>query len=119
MKTNMNISLSHERIYQLYTITSDNGREFANHEIITQKLDTKMFFATPYCSWEHGLNENINGLVRQYFPKKCDLSKLTDEDIRKIEYLLNTRPRKSLNFKSPYQVFYQLTGVDAAYALRC
>lgn len=103
----------------VYTITSDNGKEFANHEIIAQKLSTKMFFTTPYCSWERGLNENINGLVRQYFPKNCDLSKLTDEDIRNVEYLLNTRPRKSLNFKSPYQVFFQLTGINVAYALRC
>lgn len=103
----------------VHTITSDNGKEFANHEIIGQKLDSQMFFATPYCSWERGLNENMNGLVRQYFPKKYDFSKLTDEQVRNVEYLLNTRPRKSLNFKSPYEVFYQLTGINVAYALRC
>ena len=103
----------------VHTITSDNGKEFASHEIIAQKLEAKMFFATPYCSWERGLNENMNGLVRQYFPKKCDFSKITEEQVRNVEYLLNTRPRKSLNFKTPYEVFYQLTGLNVTYALRC
>lgn len=102
----------------VHTITSDNGKEFADHEVIAQELDAKMFFATPYHSWERGLNENMNGLIRQYFPKKYDFSKITEEQIRNVEYLLNTRPRKSLNFKTPYEVFYQLTGLNVTYALR-
>lgn len=102
----------------VHTITSDNGKEFAGHEIITQKLEAQMFFATPYHSWERGLNENINGLIRQYFPKKFDFSKITKESINNVEYLLNNRPRKSLNFRTPYEVFYQSTGINLAYALR-
>lgn len=102
----------------IHTITSDNGKEFADHEFIARELAIEMFFATPYHSWERGLNENTNGLVRQYFPKDCDFSKLADEQVRHVEYLLNTRPRKCLKFKTPYEVFYQLTGINASYALR-
>lgn len=80
----------------VHTITSDNGKEFANHEVTAQELQAQMFFATPYRSCERGLNENINGLIRQYFPKKCNFSKLTDEQVRNVEYLLNSRPKKSL-----------------------
>ena len=116
---NATVQLLYSIKKHVHTITSDNGKEFSEHQFIAKNLDAKMFFATPYRSCERGLNENFNGLVRQYFPKKCDFSKLTDEQVRNVEYLLNTRPRKSLNFKSPYEVFYQLTGINVAYALQC
>jgi len=66
---------------RVHTITSDNGREFASHERIAAGLRAKFYFAHPYSSWERGLNENTNGLVRQYFPKKSDFSKITDRQI--------------------------------------
>jgi IS30 family transposase len=115
---NATIQLLNSIKKHVHTITSDNGKEFANHEMIAQELEAQIFFATPYHSWERGLNENMNGLVRQYFPKKFDFSKITEEALRNVEYLLNTRPRKSLNFQTPYEVFYQLTGINVAYALR-
>jgi transposase, IS30 family len=102
----------------LHTITTDNGKEFAKHQDIACALRVSVYFANPYCAWERGLNENTNRLVRQYFPKKCDFSKLTHEQVQYVEYLLNTRPRKTLNFKSPIEVFLQLTGIKLNYALR-
>jgi IS30 family transposase len=102
----------------VHTITSDNGKEFAQHEKIALELNAKMFFATPYHSWERGLNENTNGLIRQYFSKKCDFSTITQEQVQYVEYLLNSRPRKSLNFKSPSEVFYRSTGINVFYALQ-
>jgi len=100
------------------TITTDNGKEFAKHADIAKKLDVDFFFANPYHSWERGLNENTNGLVRQYFPKGTDFTKITHSEIRDIEYLLNTRPRKSLNFQTPHEVFFTSTGIHLDYALR-
>lgn len=73
------------------TITSDNGREFAQHQSIAQQLEADFYFAHPYASWERGLNENTNGLVRQYFPKKSDFSKITGRQINKVVERLNTR----------------------------
>jgi len=102
----------------VHTLTADNGKEFAKHEMISQELNTAVYFATPYRACERGLNENTNGLVRQYFPKKTDFTKLTQEEIQKVEYLLNTRPRKSLNFKTPNEVFLQSTCINLNYALR-
>jgi len=100
------------------TLTSDNGKEFAKHDKIAELLDSKFYFANPYCSWERGLNENTNGLVRQYFPKKTDFTKLTIEMVKHVEYLLNTRPRKTLNYQTPIEVFVSMTGVSMNYALR-
>ena len=102
---------------EIQTITADNGKEFAYHQKVTQKLGAPVYFARPYCSWERGLNENTNGLVRQYFPKKTDFSKLTQQEVKKIEYLLNTRPRKKLNYRTPLEVFYRHTGIKLNYAL--
>ena len=101
----------------VHTITTDNGKEFAQHEIVATELNTKFFFANPYRSWERGLSENTNGLVRQYFPKGCDFTKLTQEQVLKVERKLNNRPRKTLNFMSPNEEFLRLTGVDLNYAL--
>ena len=90
-----------------HTITSDNGREFANHQEIASKLHVAFYFAHPYSAWERGLNENTNGLVRQYFPKKSDFSKITDLDVQHVMDRLNNRPRKTLGFKTPNQVFFK------------
>ena len=103
----------------VHTLTADNGKEFAQHSAMAKALDVKVFFANPYHAWERGLNENTNGLVRQYFPKKCDFTKLTHEQVQAVEYLLNTRPRKTLNYQTPHEIFLQITGMTLDYALRC
>lgn len=92
----------------LKTITSDNGREFADHISVTEQLGVPFFFATPYHSWERGSNENLNGLVRQYIPKKTDFSTLSDAYVKEVENILNNRPRKRYNFESPTFVMNQL-----------
>ncbi len=93
---------------EVKTITSDNGREFARHQQIGQSLKADFYFAHPYHSWERGLNENTNGLVRQYFPKKSDFSKITGSQINKVVERLNHRPRKTLGYKTPHEVFFKL-----------
>lgn len=85
----------------LHTYTSDNGKEFANHEAIVEKLGGNFYFAKPYHSWERGLNEHTNGLFRQYHPKGSDFRKLSQNDILSVENKLNNRPRKSLDFLTP------------------
>jgi IS30 family transposase len=96
-----------------HTITADNGKEFADHERIAKKLNTDVYFAHPYSSWERGTNENMNGLVRQYFPKKCSFATITEQDIEFVMERLNNRPRKCLGFKSPNQVFFNHSSVVA------
>jgi IS30 family transposase len=91
------------------SITSDNGREFANHQQIGQSLKADFYFAHPYHSWERGVNENTNGLVRQYFPKKSDFSKIINRQIKKVVTRLNHRPRKTLGYKTPNEVFFKLS----------
>jgi IS30 family transposase len=91
-----------------HTITFDNGKEFAQHQYIANCLDTSVYFAHPYCSWERGLNENTNGLLRQYFPKGTDLRGVTQTQVDDAVYALNHRPRKCLGFKTPHEVFYGL-----------
>ena len=86
----------------LHTLTFDNGKEFAYHAQIKETLGADNYFAHPYHSWERGLNENHNGLIRQYFPKGMALDKVTDDDIILIQNRLNNRPRKLLRgFQSP------------------
>ena len=95
----------HDRVK---TITYDNGKEFAGHEYVAKLSGSKAYFAHPYSSWERGLNENTNGLLRQYFPKGSDFSVLTDSDIKAVMKKLNNRPRKCLGFKTPNQVFLKI-----------
>ena len=95
----------------VHTLTSDNGKEFAAHEAIAKALEAGFYFAHPYHAWERGTNENTNGLIRQYFPKKMDFSDITDEDVNFVMDRLNNRPRKSLGFLTPMQVFYNLKPV--------
>ncbi|AFV86813.1 MULTISPECIES: IS30 family transposase [Alteromonas] len=94
------------------TITADNGAEFCAHALVADKLKTDIYFANPYSSWERGLNENFNGLLRQYIRKGTDLRTVTDKQIADVERALNARPRKCLGFKQPALVFKQLR--DAA-----
>jgi IS30 family transposase len=96
-----------------YTLTVDNGKEFASHEVVADALRIKVYFADPYCSWQRGLNENTNGLIRQYVPKGSDVRPLTEQQILHIMDRLNNRPRKSLDYLTPNEVFYKrkkLTG---------
>ena len=88
------------------TITSDNGKEFAYHKQVSEALDTSFYFAHPYSSWERGLNEHTNGLIRQYLPKKTDFTQISKEEITTIQNKLNHRPRKILNYRTPYEVFF-------------
>jgi IS30 family transposase len=92
----------------VHTITFDNGKEFAAHQGIAHALTAKIFFATPYHAWERGLNENTNGLIRDFFPKGTDFSTISNAEVAKVERLLNARPRKSLGFRSPQEVFDSL-----------
>lgn len=94
------------------SITFDNGREFAKHTKIAQELGCKTYFAKPYHSWERGQNENANGLLRQYFPKGMELIDIAVEEVLKAVDKLNSRPRKCLGFKTPYEVFSELTGLN-------
>jgi len=94
------------------SITFDNGREFAKHTTIAQALSCKTYFAKPYHSWERGQNENANGLLREYFPKGMELIDIAVEEVLKAVDKLNSRPRKCLGFKTPYEVFMELTGLD-------
>jgi IS30 family transposase len=91
---------------RVHTITSDNGKEFAGHQRVAKRLDTGFYFATPYHAWERGLNENTNGLVRQYFPKGSSFAKVSSEDVERVQNLLNSRPRKTLKYQSPNEVFF-------------
>ena len=91
----------------VHTLTTDNGKEFAQHERIAKKLDTDFFFAHPYASWERGANENMNGLIRQFFPKKMSFTSINQRDVTLAMHRLNHRPRKCLGFKTPHEVFMQ------------
>lgn len=92
---------------KVHTITSDNGKEFAEHMEVAKSLGADFFFAHPYSSWQRGTNENTNGLIRQYFPKNRNFSTITDEEIMMVMNKLNNRPRKLLGFKTPNQVFFK------------
>jgi len=93
---------------RVFTVTSDNGKEFAQHDLISKELKSRFFFAHPYHSWERGLNENTNGLIRQYFPKATNFKMITDEQVQAVMDRLNNRPRKTLGFKTPNEVFLGL-----------
>lgn len=88
-------------------MTFDNGKEFAEHQRIDKELQSTTYFADPFASWQRGSNENFNGLLRQYIPKKRPLSTVTQEEIKMIQQQLNNRPRKRLGFKTPNEVFTQ------------
>ncbi len=92
---------------RVHTTTYDNGLEFAEHQKMAQTLATNIYFAHPYASWERGLNENTNGLIRQYLQKSQRLDKVSQKELEYIMDQLNHRPRKSLGFKTPYELFFK------------
>ena len=92
---------------RVHTITYDNGREVTDHEGMARDLDAHIYFAHPYASWEHGLNEDTNGLIRQYFPKDRDLTTVTESELEYVMEKLNHRPRKTLGFRTPYAVSFK------------
>lgn len=92
---------------QVHTLTSDHGKEFAHHEQIAEMLNLQFYFAHPYAAWERGTNENTNGLLRQYFPKKHDFQFVSNQEIKQAMSRLNFRPRKCLAFRTPYEVFFK------------
>jgi len=90
------------------SMTHDQGREMAKHKLLTEMTGVKIFFAHPRSPWERGTNENTNGLIRQFFPKGTDFNKVNRREIKKVQDLLNGRPRAALNFQKPIEVFNQL-----------
>lgn len=92
----------------VHTITYDNGKEFAGHRETAHRLCAQVFFATPYHAWERGVNENTNGLIRDFFPKGTDFTTIHPATVAKVERLLNRRPRKTLGFQTPNEVFHTL-----------
>jgi IS30 family transposase len=106
--TNAIVEILDDWIPYIHTMTADNGKEFAGHEVVAANLDIDYYFAHPYHSWERGSNENLNGLVRQYFPKGSDFSSISDGDVVRVQGKLNNRPRKRFSFKSPIFVMNNL-----------
>ena len=96
------------------TMTYDQGREMAKHKLFTNITGVKVYFAHPRSPWERGTNENTNGLIRQFFPKGTDFNKVSRYEIKKVQDLLNGRPRQVLNFQKPYEVFNQLINSSVA-----
>jgi transposase, IS30 family len=104
--TEATITLLRPYLDKTITITADNGKEFAGHEEIKAALNANVYFAHPYSSWERGLNENTNGLIRQYFTKGSSFENITDKDVDEVMEKLNHRPRKTLKYKTPHSVFF-------------
>ncbi len=94
---------------KVHTITNDNGAEFSLHCFTGKVLNAQVYFARPYCSWQRGTVENTNGLIRQYYPKGTNFNEVTDQEIAEVERRLNSRPRKTLGYLTPYEVHSQLS----------
>jgi IS30 family transposase len=92
---------------KVLTITSVNGGEFAHHARIAEGLEVRFYFARPHASWERGVNENTNGLVRQYLPKRADFAAIIEAEVARVVERLNDRPRKTLGYRTPNKVFYK------------
>lgn len=90
------------------TLTYDQGREMAQHQLFAKQTNMQVYFAHPGSPWERGTNENTNGLIRQYFPKGTDFSKISRREIKWAQNRLNGRPRKVLDYQTPYEVFNKL-----------
>lgn len=90
----------------VHTLTSDNGTEFAHYSSIVSSLSVEYYFCHPYSSWERGTNENTNGLIRQFFPKKTRFDRITGIQVQEVEDKLNNRPRKSLAYRTPNEVYF-------------
>lgn len=96
--------------YKVHTITFDNGKEFSAHERIAKTLNAKCYFATPYHSWERGLNEHTNGLIRQDIPKSSNLLMVPKAEVKRVEKKINDRPRKVLEYRTPKEVLFRSLG---------
>jgi IS30 family transposase len=96
----------------VHTATFDNGKEFTHHESFAKELNCDTYFAKPYHSWERGQNENANGLLRQYFPKNMELNEVSEKEVYYAVDKLNSRPRKILNYLTPYEAFEKFTGIN-------
>ncbi len=107
------ITALHQHRRSVHTLTYDNGKEFARHALIDEILGSVAYFAEPYHSWERGLNENTNGLIRQYFPKQTDFGKITDEQVREVQKKLNDRPTKCLGWRAPREVIADQAAIVA------
>ena len=97
--------LNLKRVSSVNTITLDNGGEFAAHEKVGKAVNADVYFAKPYASYQRGTNENTNGIIRRTWPKKMALGELTDDDIRTMELLIDTMPRKVLSGRTPLEVY--------------
>jgi IS30 family transposase len=91
----------------LKTITVDNGKEFSGFKGIEKELGVTVYFCNPYCPWEKGSNENFNGILRQYFPKKTDFSKISDQELEKVVKRVKNRPRKILGYFKATEIFWE------------
>jgi IS30 family transposase len=100
------VSLFEERAVIPLSFTFDNGKEFSKHQELSEKLNAPCFFANAYASWERGLNEHTNGLLRQFFPKKTDFTKVQPQELKQAVELINQRPRKSLDYRTPHEVMF-------------
>ena len=92
-----------------HTATFDNGKEFAEHELLAQRLGLEVYFAHPYASWERGTSENTNRLLRQYYPKGTDFADVSHYDLAQTVKRINDRPRKTLNYQTPSEVFHGIS----------
>ena len=90
------------------TLTYDQGREMAEHKLFTKETNMQVYFAHPASPWERGTNENTNGLIRQFFPKGTDFKDITKREIKKVQDMLNGRPRKTLNWETPYEAYQRV-----------
>ncbi len=90
------------------SLTYDRGGEMAQHRLFTQETKMKVYFADPYSPWQRGTNENTNGLIRQYFPKGTNFNNVSTDEIRKVQDLLNGRPRKALDWETPFEAMSEL-----------
>ena len=92
---------------RVLTLTADRGKEFAYQEIVAKALECDYYFAPPYSCWQPGLYENTNGLIRQFLPKKSQFEGVTERSVKRVKGLLNRRPRKSLGYETPTELFFR------------
>jgi IS30 family transposase len=109
MKSDITIRMTKKRMRDLppslrRSMTFDNGKEFAEHHKLTRGLGLEVYFADPYASWQRGTNENTNGLLRQYFPKGTDFTRISHRQVARVEQLINERPRKKLGYRTPAEI---------------
>lgn len=95
------------------SITHDRGSEMSQHELFTKDTQVQIYFADPQSPWQRGTNENTNGLIRQYFPKGTDFNEIPTKELKRVQKLLNQRPRKTLNWKTPEEAFAKVLGISA------